>query len=138
MDIWGKDKRSVVMAKIKSKNTKPEIDLRSALFSMGYRFRIHSKKLPGKPDIVLPKYKTVIFVHGCFWHLHKDCREGRIPSSNTDYWREKLHKNANRDAMNIEKLQKDNWKVLVVWECQIENNLEQVLQIIISNLKSEL
>lgn len=90
MDIWSKQKRSEVMSNIRSKNTKPEIILRSKLFREGFRFRIHQKNLPGKPDIVLSKYRTVIFVHGCFWHYHRKCKEGRIPLTNSNFWKEKL------------------------------------------------
>lgn len=127
MDIWSKEKRSEVMSKIKGKNTKPEIILRSALFKRGYRFRIHKKDLPGKPDITLPKYGTVIFVHGCFWHYHKNCREGRIPSSNSKFWKEKLERNISKDKRHIEALELAGWKVIVVWECEIENHFEETL-----------
>jgi len=127
MDIWSKQKRSEVMSKIKGKNTKPEKLLRSALFKLGYRFRIHQKNLPGKPDIVLTKYKTAIFVHGCFWHYHKDCKEGRIPSTNTKFWQNKLSKNIERDLKNIQNIETLGWKVAVVWECEIEKEIENAL-----------
>lgn len=127
MDIWSKQKRSEVMSRIKGKNTKPEMILRSELFKQGFRFRIHQKDLPGKPDIVLPKYETAIFVHGCFWHYHKDCREGRIPSTNSKFWKEKLQRNISKDEENIKALRKEKWKVHVVWECEIEKHLEQTL-----------
>lgn len=127
MDIWSKKKRSEVMSKINSKNTKPEILLRSALHNLGYRFRIHKKDLPGKPDIVLPKYNTIIFVHGCFWHFHKDCSEGRIPSSNTDYWKNKLLNNVARDKNHVQSCKTLGWKVAVLWECEIENDIDQVI-----------
>jgi DNA mismatch endonuclease (patch repair protein) len=116
------------MSKIRGKNTKPEMILRSQLFRKGFRFRIHQKGLPGKPDIVLPKYKTVIFVHGCFWHYHKDCREGRIPTTNSTFWRQKLSKNVEKDEKHTETLKGIGWKVIVVWECEIENQLEIVTQ----------
>lgn len=134
MDIWSKAKRSDVMAKIRGKNTKPELIIRSALFRMGYRYRLHKANLPGKPDIVLPKHKTAIFVHGCFWHFHRDCREGRIPSSNSAFWKNKLEKNIDRDQRNIEKLKNNGWKVVTIWECEIEDNLEKSLTTILSNL----
>lgn len=127
MDIWSKEKRSEVMKKIKGKNTKPEKILRSALFRKGYRFRIHRKDLPGNPDIVFPKYKTAVFVHGCFWHFHEDCREGRIPSTNTAFWNNKLSKNIERDKRNINALEEAGWRVLVIWECEIEKNIEKVI-----------
>lgn len=123
MDIWSKEKRSEVMAKIRSENTKPEKLLRSWFYGNGLRFRIHRKDLPGKPDIVFSKYKTVIFVHGCFWHYHKDCREGRIPSTNSKFWEEKLSKNIQRDEKHQLKLKELGWKVIVVWECEINKNL---------------
>lgn len=125
MDIWSKEKRSEVMKKIKGKDTKPEKTLRSALFSKGYRFRIHRKDLPGNPDIVLSKYKTAIFVHGCFWHYHEGCREGRIPSTNTEFWNNKLSKNIERDKWNIKSLEESGWKVIVIWECEIEKNITE-------------
>lgn len=128
MDIWTKEKRSEVMGKIKGKNTKPELILRSQLFRHGFRFRIHQKNLPGKTDIVLAKYKTTIFVHGCFWHYHKDCKEGRIPATNSKFWQEKLLKNVEKDERHIIALKEMEWKVIVVWECEIEKHLEQTLE----------
>jgi DNA mismatch endonuclease, patch repair protein len=128
MDIWPKEKRSHVMSRIKGKNTKPEIILRSRLFKDGYRFRIHRKDLPGKPDIVLSKYKTVIFVHGCFWHFHNDCREGKIPSTNSEFWKEKLEKNVNKDEVNIQLLKNLGWNVMVIWEFEIEKNIEEAVK----------
>lgn len=123
------------MSKIRGKNTKPELILRSQLFRHGFRFRIHQKNLPGKPDIVLPKYKTVIFVHGCFWHYHKECQEGRIPSTNSKFWKEKLLKNVEKDERHIKALQELEWKVIVVWECEIEKNTEQTLEKLITEIK---
>jgi len=138
MDIWSKEKRSAVMSKIRSKNTKPEILLRKALFSKGIRYRIHSKELPGNPDLVFKKYKTAIFVHGCFWHYHKDCREGRIPSSNSKFWEEKLLKNINRDELRQSELRELGWKVIVVWECEIEKKLtSETLENLIRLIKNE-
>lgn len=122
------------MKKIKDKNTKPEKILRSALFRKGYRFRIHRKDLPGNPDIVFPKYKTAVFVHGCFWHFHEDCREGRIPSTNTEFWNNKLSKNIERDKRNINALEEAGWRVLVIWECEIEKNIDDTIQKVMQNL----
>ncbi len=136
MDIWSKEKRSLVMGKIRSKDTMPEKVLRSALFKAGYRFRIHKAGLPGKPDIVLPKYKTVIFVHGCFWHYHKDCPEGRIPNSNSEFWKNKLARNIERDAKHVKALQDTGWQVLIVWECELKS--DSSVAKIITNLKSNL
>jgi len=134
-DIWSKEKRSEVMSRIRGKNTKPEIILRSQLFKRGFRFRIHKKNLPGKPDIVLAKYRTVIFVHGCFWHYHKDCKEGRIPSTNSKYWKEKLIKNVEKDNRHIRELEGLRWRVIVIWECEIEKHLKQTLEKIVVEIK---
>jgi DNA mismatch endonuclease, patch repair protein len=123
------------MSKIRSKNTKPERILRSALFKLGYRFRVHKSDLPGKPDIVLPKYKTVIFVHGCFWHYHAACREGRVPSTNSKFWEEKLSKNVEKDKKHIEACNLLGWRVITVWECEVEKSLENTLTMITSILK---
>lgn len=127
MDIWSNEKRSDVMSKIRSKNTKPEMILRSALHRKGFRFRVHDKKIPGKPDIVLKKYNTVIFVNGCFWHFHEDCREGRIPNTNTKFWKTKLKNNIDRDKKNQENCLELDWKVVVIWECELETKLDSVL-----------
>lgn len=126
MDIWIKEKRSHVMSRIKSKNTKPEITIRSLLHRMGIRFRLHRRDLPGCPDIVLPKYNSVIFVHGCFWHLHQGCRDGTIPKTQHEKWSLKLKKNVERDQLHYQELEKKGWKVLVLWECQIEKQLDMV------------
>jgi DNA mismatch endonuclease (patch repair protein) len=130
MDIWSKQKRSEVMSKIRGKNTKPELILRSLLFKQGYRFKVHQKDLPGKPDIVLPKFKTTIFVHGCFWHHHKGCRDGRIPSTNKEFWDKKIRRNIIKDRENMKELKKDNWTVIVIWECDIEKHPDKVINYI--------
>lgn len=135
MDIWSKQKRSEVMSRIRGKNTKPEMILRSLLFKEGFRFRIHKKDLPGKPDIVLIKYRVAIFVHGCFWHYHRGCREGRIPSSNSKFWEEKLLKNVEKDEKHTKALQELGWKVIVVWECEIEKNIRRAVEKIIIEIK---
>lgn len=126
MDIWSKEKRSYVMSRIRSKDTNPEKKVRSMLHQMGYRFRIHVKKLPGQPDIVLPKYKKVIFVHGCFWHLHKGCRDGTIPKTQHEKWKVKLERNIKRDKLHINNLKKLGWKVLILWECEIEKQIKDI------------
>ncbi len=128
MDIWSKEKRSEVMSRILSKDTKPEKLVRSMLHSMGYRFRIHVKDLPGKPDIVLRKHNAIIFVHGCFWHLHGGCREGRIPSTRREYWSDKLLGNKARDEKHIRKLRRLGWRVMRVWECQVEKKPDNVMK----------
>ena len=109
--------------------------LRSELFKLEFRFRVHRNDLPGKPDIVLPKYNVIIFVHGCFWHFHQQCSEGRIPSTNSGFWRNKLQKNISRDDVNIKALTNDGWKVSVVWECEIENHLNRTIRKLILELK---
>lgn len=120
-DIFTEKKRSQIMSKVSSKETKPEILIRKILFSNGFRFRKNDKKLPGKPDIVLPKYKTVIFVNGCFWHQHEGCARSRRPTSNVEFWNTKLDKNMERDANNIKLLRGAHWNVITVWECELKN-----------------
>ena len=115
------EQRSRNMSAIKSKNTKPEIKVRKVLHSMGYRFRLHSKDLPGSPDIVLPKYKTVIFVHGCFWHRHQNCKYASTPKTRKEFWNKKFNENINRDKINQENLSSKGWKIIVVWECEIND-----------------
>ena len=127
MDIWTKEKRSEVMSRILSYNTKPEQRVRKMLTSMGYRYRLNVKDLLGKPDIVFRKYKSVIFVHGCFWHLHSGCRDGTLPKTRKSYWHTKLLKNKTRDACNIRALRRQGWKVLRLWECEIERKPEIVM-----------
>jgi DNA mismatch endonuclease, patch repair protein len=119
MDKLDAQRRSENMRRIKSKNTKPEVLLRSLLHRQGYRFRIHCKDLPGKPDIVFPSRRKIVFVHGCFWHQHQDCREGRVPSSRHDYWGPKLKRNRERDAATIAELRDRGWDVEIVWECEV-------------------
>ncbi len=136
MDIWTKKKRSKVMSRIRSKNTKPEIILRSLLHKEGYRFRIHRKDLPGKPDIVFPSKKIAIYVHGCFWHFHKHCPEGRVPKTNSKFWSDKLQKNISRDRKHLREIKKHSWLALVFWECEIENKPEKVMKEIIRMFNS--
>lgn len=118
-DTHSKEVRSRNMSHIRSKDTKPEVAVRKYLFSKGFRYRKNVKTLPGCPDIVLPKYKTVIFVNGCFWHKH-DCSRFMWPSSNEDYWREKITRNVTRDRENYEQLKNIGWNIYVVWECQLK------------------
>lgn len=117
MDIWDKKKRSAVMAKIRSKDTKPELIVRRYLYSRGYRYLKNVKGLPGTPDIVLRKYGIVIFIHGCFWHGHSV--DGHLPHSNVEFWENKIGRNRNRDERNKAELRKMGWKVMTVWECQL-------------------
>ena len=114
------EQRSRNMSAIKSKNTKPEITVRKLLHSMGYRFRLHKKDLPGSPDIVLPKYKTVIFVHGCFWHRHQNCKYASNPKTRREFWKKKFKENIERDKKTQEKLKNLGWKTKIVWECEIK------------------
>lgn len=120
-DILTKERRSWNMSRIKGKDTTPEKKVRSILHKNGYRFRLNRKDLPGKPDLVLPKYNLVIFVHGCFWHRHKDCPDAKLPKSNTDFWTTKLNKNVERDKKVRSSLEKLGWKVHVIWECDLKN-----------------
>lgn len=120
-----------MMRCIRGSNTQPELQVRKALHARGFRYRLNAKDLPGRPDIVLPKRKTVVFVHGCFWHAHQGCRYFRIPATRTEFWEHKLAANAARDARQVEQLLVMGWRVLVVWECALRNNnaitLEQVM-----------
>jgi len=127
MDIWDKKKRSEVMAKVKNKDTKPELYVRKFLFSRGFRYRKNVDKMPGCPDIVLPRYKTVIFINGCFWHGHSV--DGRIPLSNMDFWTKKIEKNRERDEKNTEELKKLGWNVIVVWECELSTREKRVMKL---------
>jgi DNA mismatch endonuclease (patch repair protein) len=106
-----------MMSRIGARNTKPELAVRRGLHAAGFRFRLHRGDLPGKPDIVLPRHRSVIFVHGCFWHRHEGCSNFRLPKTNTEFWREKIFRNAERDASAEEDLLRRDWRVLVVWEC---------------------
>lgn len=119
-DIMTPQQRHLCMSHIRSKNTKPEQLVRQALWHKGLRYKLHVKDLPGKPDIVLPKYKTAIFVNGCFWHGHKGCKDFVIPKSNTAFWLEKIGKNKNRDEQNITALISAGWKVITIWECELK------------------
>lgn len=119
-DVHSKAQRSFNMSRIRSRDTGPEMKLRSALHRAGLRFRLHRRDLPGRPDIVLPKSQIAIFVHGCFWHQHTGCRYSTTPATNADFWIEKFRKNTERDKANIEELQRIGWTVLIVWECEIK------------------
>lgn len=122
MDIFSPAKRSSIMQAVSGKNTNPERSVRSILHRMGYRFRLHGKHLPGKPDIYLTKYKTAIFVHGCYWHRHKSCKKGQsTPASNKKFWQDKFDSNVARDRKNLLELRKLGWKTFVLWECELKN-----------------
>lgn len=119
-DVHNQQTRSYNMSQIKGKNTKPEMLVRKFLFAHGYRYKLHDKKLPGKPDIVLPKYKTVIFVHGCFWHGHANCKYYVVPKTRTDWWLNKINRNIANDAKAVKALKKDGWKIITIWECKLK------------------
>ena len=120
-DRLSTERRSENMRRIRDKNTTPEMAVRKMLHSLGYRYRLHVKELPGKPDLVFPSRRCILMVHGCFWHGHKGCRESRMPQSNQDYWVAKLEKNYARDRVHLRALRRLGWRVMVVWECQTEN-----------------
>ena len=121
-------KRSWNMSRIKGKDTKIEISVRKYLFAKGFWFRKNDKRYPGKPDVVLTKYKTVIFVNGCFWHRHSGCKDATIPKTRTDFWLEKLNRNVANDEKNIRLLTDDGWSVIVLWECELEKNFEDTME----------
>ena len=121
IDFLSPSQRSERMSRIRSSNTAPEVALRRAMHALGFRFRLHSKGLPGKPDIVLPRYKTVIFVHGCFWHRHRGCKVATTPKTNSEFWVEKFDRNIVRDVRTREQLEKLGWRVIVVWECELRS-----------------
>lgn len=125
------------MSRIKGKDTKPELIVRSILHSMGYRYRLHQKNLPGKPDLVFKKYRTVIFVHGCFWHRHDGCRYAYNPKSRMKFWREKFKATVERDRKKAAELRSAGWKVIVVWECELNKNAQTVVHKIREGLKGE-
>lgn len=129
VDKFSKETRSYIMSQVKGKDTKPEILVRSYLFSRGLRFRKNDKRYPGSPDIVLPKYNTIVFVHGCFWHHHKGCKYATMPKSNVDFWEKKLYRNKERDERNRKELEAMGWNVITVWECELKkDNVEHTLE----------
>jgi len=119
-DVHDKKTRSFNMSQIKGKDTKPEILVRKFLFSKGFRYKLYDRKLPGKPDIVLPKFKTIIFIHGCFWHGHKNCKYFVIPKTRTDWWLKKIERNKQIDSDNFHNLKQLGWKIYVIFECQLK------------------
>jgi DNA mismatch endonuclease, patch repair protein len=132
-DVHTKKQRSYNMSRIKGKDTKPEMLVRKFLHANGFRYKLHDKKLPGKPDIVLPKYKTVIFVHGCFWHGHANCKYFTIPKTRTEWWMDKINTNKANDTKAIRALKKDGWKIITIWECalktaKVEKTLKNLLK----------
>lgn len=133
-----KNERSINMSKVKSKDTDIEMIIRRELYSKGFRYRLHAK-LPGHPDIVLSKYRAVIFVHGCFWHRHS-CTKGSLPGSNVNFWKKKLNRNKKRDTKNIKLLKQKGWYVEILWECQIKNKniFREKMKLLVSRLKTRL
>lgn len=124
MDVLTPEQRQKNMSRIRGKETKPEIIVRKYLFSRGVRYRKNDRRLPGHPDIVFPKYHTVVFVNGCFWHGHENCRYYRLPKTNTVFWRNKIERNKERDREIITRLESLGWKVIIVWECEIKTKTE--------------
>ena len=136
-DIKSKEERSKNMSAIRNKNTKPELLVRKYLFSQGFRYRINVGKLAGKPDIVLAKYKTVIFINGCFWHLHTGCKYFKFPQQNANFWRAKLNSNVERDKRNYNILIAEGWKVIIIWECQLKQKREETLKELVKEIQGE-
>ncbi len=138
-DVHSKEIRSYNMSMIRGKNTKPEIMVRKYLFSKGFRYRLNAKELPGKPDIALPKYKTVIFVNGCFWHGHESCSGFVLPKSNTEWWKNKINRTKERDAKSKELLKEAGWNVIVIWDCQLKKDKrDETLSKLIITLQARL
>lgn len=136
-DIFTKQKRSEIMSQIHNKDTKLEIIVRKFLFANGFRYRKNDKRYPGKPDIVLPKYKTIVFIHGCFWHGH-DCKAGALPKSKQDFWHKKIASNINRDKKNLKIIEESEWKVYIIWGCELagiskDNTLKKLKLFLIKN-----
>ena len=135
-DSLSPEKRSWNMSRIHGSNTSIEIKVRKYLFSQGFRYRKNDKRYAGKPDIVLPKYRTVIFIHGCFWHRHPNCKNATMPKTRTVFWQEKLNKNIENDAKNVKSLTEDGWKVIILWECEIRHNFESLMKATIDQIKN--
>ena len=136
-DVHDKATRSYNMSRIRNKDTKPEILVRTFLFANGFRYRLNEKKLPGKPDIVLPKYKTVIFVNGCFWHGHENCKYFKLPATRTEWWKEKIEGNIKNDITKHALLREAGYKVMVIWECEVKNKSfeKSAIEILINGKK---
>lgn len=125
-DVHSRETRSFNMSRIKGKNTKPELLVRKFLFSQGFRYRLHDKKLPGKPDIILPKYRTVIFVNGCFWHGHEGCKYFVVPKTRTEWWLDKINRNIEKDKQNKIMLTNAGWNVIEIWECALKTSVRDI------------
>lgn len=136
-DSLSSERRSWNMSRIRGRNTGPELRLRSLLHHAGFRFRLHPKQLPGRPDVVLPKHRTVIFVHGCFWHRHPGCQNTTTPSTRREFWQEKFDGNVSRDARNRAALEAAGWTVLTVWECELKADAEGVVHHLANELRGD-
>lgn len=136
MDIVDASTRSRMMSAITGRNTKPEITVRRFLHARGYRFRLHRKDLPGRPDIVLPKWKSCIFVHGCFWHRHPNCRYATTPKTRPEFWTKKFRENVDRDRRNLEALNAAGWTCHIIWECELKESNE-VLEALVDQFKEQ-
>jgi DNA mismatch endonuclease (patch repair protein) len=136
-DIVDSSTRSRMMAGIQGKDTTPEMQIRRGLHALGFRFRLHDRKLPGRPDLVLPGYRAVIFVHGCFWHHHPGCHYATMPATRPDFWQKKFRENRERDARNRQKLEEQGWRVFTVWECGLKHDPEGVLEVLAEALREE-
>lgn len=134
-DSVSKEQRSWNMSRIRGTNTSIEVKARKFLFSKGFRYRNNVAGLPGKPDIVLPKYKTVIFIHGCFWHRHDGCKYAATPSSNIDYWQQKFRRNIENDKRHVDDLCALGWNVMIVWECELKKSFEQTMNRVVDDLR---
>lgn len=138
-DVHNKATRRYNMSQIKGKNTKPEMLVRKYIFSNGFRYKLHDKKLPGKPDIVFPKIRTVIFVHGCFWHGHENCKYFVVPKTNTEWWLCKINRNKQNDVENFSKLKNEGWDIFTIFECELKNEkLNKTLNNILVQLNNKL
>lgn len=135
-DVHSKETRSFNMSQIKGKNTKPEIIVRKHLFAEGFRYRLHDKSLPGNPDIILKKFKAVVFVNGCFWHGHHSCKYFKIPKTRTEWWTEKINKNIDNDTIAMTRLKSLGWNVIIVWECDLKNRTVETLDYLVKSLRA--
>ena len=135
-DILSREQRSLLMSKVRSSDTKPEWILRCALHRLGFRYKLKNKRLPGNPDLVFPKYRTVVFVHGCFWHRHAGCKDASMPKTNQSFWTEKFSENVQRDTRVVESLLRQGWKVMIVWECELVNKTIETIEKVAHTIRS--